>query len=167
MRVTSLEELGAQLAPGDFITVVPANGQPVAGRLTRIDPLDLSILTTGRSAGPRDLTIPIDGILSLERRRDPVRNGAVLGAAIGAGIGGGLFLTAAVVDLNEMTEWAPIYAGMTAAATGIGALIGWAMDAARSKPHIRFDASGGKTTLNVQPMYARGVGIGLALSISK
>jgi hypothetical protein len=157
MRVTSLEELGAQLAPGDFITVVPANGQPVAGRLTRIDPLDLSILTTGRSAGPRDLTIPIDGILSLERRR----------AAIGAGIGGGLFLTAAVVDLNEMTEWAPIYAGMTAAATGIGALIGWAMDAARSKPHIRFDASGGKTTLNVQPMYARGVGIGLALSISK
>jgi HAMP domain-containing protein len=31
-RVTSLEELRRELAAGDFITVVPAVGQPVAGR---------------------------------------------------------------------------------------------------------------------------------------
>ena len=35
-RVTSLEELRRELAAGDFITVVPAVGQPVAGRLMRL-----------------------------------------------------------------------------------------------------------------------------------
>ena len=46
------------------------------------------------------------------------------------------------------------YAGAAAVCTGIGALIGWAIDAANSKPHIRFDASsGGRTKVSVQPVF--------------
>jgi hypothetical protein len=75
-----------------------------------------------------------------------------------------MFLTAFVIDRNEIDEWAPFYLGATAVCTGIGALIGWAVDAARSKPHLRFDAPVRSPTLNVQPLRSRGVGIGLAVA---
>ena len=67
-----------------------------------------------------------------------------------------------------MDEWATLYVGVAAVCTGIGALIGWAMDAANSKPHIRFDASsGGRTKVSLQPVYSRGHGIALAVSLSR
>ena len=79
-----------------------------------------------------------------------------------------MFVHAFVVDRNEMDEWAPFYAGSTAVCTGIGALLGWAIDAARSKPPIRFDGTlEGRTTVSVQPVYARGRGIALAVSFSR
>ena len=79
-----------------------------------------------------------------------------------------MFVHAIVVDRNEMDEWATLYAGAAAVCTGIGALIGWAIDAANSKPHIRFDASsGGRTKVSVQPVYSRGRGIALAVSFSR
>ena len=43
---------------------------------------------------------------------------------IGAGIGGAMFLTAMVIDANEMDEWAPLYLGFGAICTGVGALLG-------------------------------------------
>jgi HAMP domain-containing protein len=91
-RVASLEELRRQLAAGDVITVVPAGGRPVAGRLTRLGSVDLDLrLVTTRTAQERslrDVTIPLAAIQSLERRRDPARNGAAIGAGIGAAFGG-------------------------------------------------------------------------------
>ena len=171
-RVTSLEELRRELAAGDFITVVPAVGQPVAGRLMRFGDVDLDVRLankrTPQERGPRDVTIPLDAIQSLERPRDSARNGAAIGAGIGAGFGGAMFVHAFVVDRNEMDEWAPLYVGAAAVCTGIGALIGWAIDAANSKPHIRFDASsGGRTKVSVQPVYSRRRGIALAVSFSR
>ena len=109
-RVTSLEELRRALAAGDFITVVPAVGQPVAGRLMRLGTVDLDVRLVNKRApqerGPRDVTIPLDAIQSLERPRDSARNGAAIGAGIGAGFGGAMFVHAIVVDRNEMDEWA-------------------------------------------------------------
>ena len=171
-RGTSLEELHRQLAAGDFITVVPADGQPVAGRLMRFGSVDLDVrlvnTRTPQERGPRDVTIPLKAIQSLERPRDSARNGAAIGAGIGAGFGGAMFVRAIVIDRNEMDEWATFYVGAAAVCAGIGALIGWAMDAANSKPHIRFDASsGGRTKVSVQPVYARGRGIALAVSFSR
>ena len=168
-RVTSLEELRRELAAGDFITVVPAVGQPIAGRLMRLGSVDLDVRLvnkrTPQERGPRDVTIPLNAIQSLERPRDSARNGAAIGAGIGAGYGGAMFVRAIVVDRNEMDEWATLYVGAAAVCTGIGALIGWAMDAANSKPHIKFDAaSGGRTKVSVQPVYSRGRGIALAVS---
>jgi hypothetical protein len=170
--VTSLEELRRELATGDFITVVPAVGPPVAGRLMRLGTVDLEVrLANKRSArerGSQDVTIALDALQSLERRRDSARNGAAIGAGIGAAYGGAMFVHAMVVDRNEMDEWAPFYIGGAAVSAGIGALIGWAIDAAHSKPHIRFAAaSDGRTKVSVQPVYARGRGIALAVSLSR
>ena len=51
-RVTSLEELRRELAAGDLVTVVPAVGPPVAGRLTRLGTVDIDL----RPANQRALT---------------------------------------------------------------------------------------------------------------
>ena len=171
-RVTSLEELRRELATGDVITVVPAGGQPVSGRLMRLGIVDLDVrrveTRSSQERGPRDVTILLDTLQSLERPRDPVRNGAILGAGIGAGFAGAMFVHALVVDRNELDEWAAPYAGSTAICTGIGALIGWAVDAANSKPQLRFDASAeGKTKVSVRPVFSRGRGIALAVSFSR
>lgn len=141
--VASLDELRRELAAGDAITVVPAVGSSVAGKLIRFGSVDLALQRIGRDL-PRgdapEVTVPLDAIRSVERRRDPARNGAAIGAAIGAAYGGTMVVRAMVVDRNEMGEWAPLYAGGTLVCTAIGALVGWAVDAARSKPHIKFDA---------------------------
>ena len=167
-RLASVEELRGRLAPGDSITIVPADGPPLAGRLIRLgeDALDLRVVDTRRrqGRGSRDVTMPLDAIRSLERRRDPVRNGAAIGAGIGAGFGAAMFTHAFVIDRNEIEEWAPLYAGAAAVCTGIGALIGWAIDAARSKPHIMFEPSHGKTGISVQPLHRRARGIAVAVS---
>jgi HAMP domain-containing protein len=169
-RVASLEELRRQLATGDVITVIPAAGQPVKGRLVRLGQDDLGIRPGKDSPdrGRRDVTIRFDAIQSLQRPRDPARNGAVRGAAIGAGFAGALFVYALAVDRNEIDEWAPMYAGLAGVTTGIGALVGWAVDAARSKPGLSFDkAQAGRTTVSVRPMLRRGRGIALAVSVSR
>lgn len=171
-RLTSLEELRRELGAGDFVTVVPAVGPPVAGRLARFGNVDLDVRLVNKRApqerGPRDVTIPLTAIQSLERPRDSARNGAAIGAGIGAGFGGAMFVHALVIDRNEMDEWAALYVGAAAVCTGIGALIGWATDAAHSKPHIRFDASSGKgTKVSVQPVFSRGRGIALAVSFQR
>ena len=169
-RVMSLEQLRRELATGDVITVLPAAGQPVKGRVTRLGPDDLGIRPGKDSPADnrRDVTIRFDAIQSLQRPRDPAGNGAVRGAAIGAGFAGALFVYALAVDRNEIDEWAPMYAGLAGVTTGIGALVGWAVDAARSKPDLRFDAApAGRTRVSVQPMLRRGRGIGLAVSVSR
>jgi hypothetical protein len=170
--VTSLEELRRTLAAGDFITIVPAAGQPVAGRLMRLGEADLDVRVvnkhTPQERGPRNVTMPLNAIKSLERPRDSARNGAAIGAGIGAGFGGAMFAYAFVIDRNEMDEWAPLYVRAAAVCTGIGALIGWMIDAANSKPHIRFEpSSGGRTKVSVHPVYSRGRGIALAVSFSR
>ncbi len=171
-RATSLEEVRRQLATGDFITIVPAAGQPVAGRLMRLGDVDLdvrpAIKGTRQASGPPDVTIALNAIQSLERPRDSARNGAAIGASIGAGFGGAMFVYATVVDRNEIEEWAAPYVGAAAVCAGIGALIGWAIDAAHSKPHIRFDLSSeGRTKVSLQPVFSRGGGIALAVSLSR
>lgn len=171
-HVTSLEELRRQLAAGDFITVVPTVGPPLSGRLLRVGPGDLDVRPaskgTRQERGPRDVTIPLDAIQSLERPRDAPRDGAFIGAGIGAGFVGVMFVRAIVVDRNEIDEWAALYGGTAAVCAGLGALIGWALDAATSKPHIRYDAaSGRKATVRVQPVYSRGRGIALVVSFSR
>ena len=77
-----------------------------------------------------------------------------------------MFVAALVTDRNEIDEWAPFYAGAAAVCTGIGALIGWAIDAAHSKPYLRFELSPhASAAVRVQPLYLPGHGIGLAVSV--
>jgi hypothetical protein len=170
--VASLDELRRELGAGDVVTLVPAAEQPMAGQLMRIGDvdLDLRLFETGtpRERALRTLTVPLDAIQSLERRRDSSRNGAGIGAAIGAGFGGAFFVHALLIDRNEVGEWATPYVGVAAICTAIGALVGWAIDAASSKPHVRFEASSRTgTRVSVRPLYSRDRGMALAVSISR
>ena len=166
-RLTSIGELERELAVGDLVTIVPASGQRVAGRVLRVtaESLEIRLVATGarQDRALRTQTIALSGIQSLERPRDPVRNGALIGGAAGASAGGAMFLTAFAIDRNEMDEWAPFYLGAIAVSTGIGAVIGWALDAARSKPPLWFEASGRSATLHVHTGRRR-VAVGLAVS---
>jgi hypothetical protein len=166
-RLTSPEDLQRQLAPGDVVVVQTA-GQSVSGKLMRQTAAGLEIRPIQkrdvRRDARRDLTIPLDTIEWLERPRDSVRNGVLMGAGAGAGVGAGMFLTAFAIDRNEMDEWAPFYLGMTAACAGLGALIGWTVDAAKTKPYLIYSAASGRTTVTVRPLRSRGPGIGLAVA---
>jgi hypothetical protein len=171
-RVTTLEELRRALAAGDFITIVPAAGPPVVGRLLRLGDADLDIRVdnrrTSQERGPRTVTVPFTAIQSLERRRDSARNGAAIGAGIGAGFGGAMFAYAFAIDRNELDEWGPSYLGGAVVCAAIGALVGWRIDAAKSKPHIRFEPSaGGRPIVSIHRVYSRGRGIAVAVSLSR
>jgi hypothetical protein len=166
-HLTSVPELQRALAPGDQVWIVPAGGPRMAGRLTRLGDLDLDIAVGRKGRTPRQITLPFDAIQSLERPRDPLGNGTIIGASIGAALGGVLFAYATAVDRNEIDEWAPIYLRATAMFTGVGALIGRAADAAHSKPYLRFIApAAGRTAVRVGPIASRG-GVGLGVSFSR
>ena len=167
-RTATLEELRRELSPGDSISLVQTTGEPVSGRLVRVEDTALEIRTEIRHATGQerlDVTVPLSTIRSLERARDSLRNGIGIGAGVGAGVTLGMFIHAAAVDYNEIDEWAPTYLAMGALTTSVGALVGWAIDAARSKPQIRFNAPAqGTMTIRVAPLVARRKGVALAVS---
>jgi hypothetical protein len=168
VRAVTLEELRHELSPGDFISLVQTTGETVSGRLVRVEDTGLDIRSEIRQATGKqrlDVTIPLGAIQSLERPRDSSSNGARLGAGVGAGVALGMFTYAAAVDYNEIGEFAPAYLAIGALYTGVGALLGWAIDAAQSKPHLRFNAPSAKTmTIRVAPLLTRRKGMALVMS---
>lgn len=169
-RVATLDALRDGVAPGDSVSLVQTNGVSVTGRLLRVCDTDLVVRTVTRQepGQPRrrlDMTIPLNTIQSLERPRDSSRNGTLIGAGIGAGFVGVMFVRAVAIDRNEIDEWAPIYLAYGALFTGLGALLGWAVDSGNSKPHARYDAPPSETTkVRVVPLLSRGRGMALAVS---
>ena len=168
VQMATLEELRQELSPGDFISLVQTTGDSVRGRLVRFADTALDIRTETRPATGKqraDVTVPLGTIRSLERPRDSSRNGVLIGAGVGAGVSLGMFIHAAAVDYNEIDEWGTRYLAMGAVYTGVGALVGWAIDSAHSKPHVRFNAPSAQTMrIRVAPLVARRKGIALVLS---
>ena len=77
----------------------------------------------------------------------------------------GMLVHAAAVDYNDIDEWGPLYLAMGAVYTGVGALVGWAIDSAHSKPHVRFNAPTAQTMrIRGAPLLARRKGMALVLS---
>jgi hypothetical protein len=169
-QVATLDELRRALTPGDSISIVQTTGESVKGRLLRFGDTDLGvrIMPPERPGEPRhelDIKIPLEVIHSLDRLPDPTRNGALIGAGIGGGIAGAMFIHAMSIDFNEIDEWAPMYLGLGAAFTGIGGLIGWAIDSGISKPHVRFERSSNKTTrIELIPLLTRKRGVAVGVS---
>ena len=169
IRVADLDEMRRALSPGDLISVVQTTGDSVRGRLRRFGDTDLDLQAEAQQAPPEqgrhlDLRIRLTAIQSLERPRDSSRNGALIGAGIGASFSLAMFVHAAAVDFNEIDEWGAGYLAAGALSTGIGALAGWAIDRAHSKPHIRFDAPPGRATVRAIPLLSRDVGMRMVLS---
>lgn len=167
-RQTTLEELRHELSPGDFISLVQSSGETVNGRLVGFGDSALDIRSETREATGKqrlDITVPLATIRSLDRPRDSSRNGLIIGAGIGGGLVLGMFVYAAAVDYNEIDEWAPMYLAMGAVYTGVGALVGWAIDSAHSKPHLRFNAPSADTMkIGVAPLLARGKGMAFVVA---
>jgi hypothetical protein len=170
VRVATLDELRRELTHGDFISLVRTTGDSARGRLRRFGETDLGLQAETQQAPPEqrrplDLKIPLSVIQSLERPRDSSRNGALIGAGIGGGLSLAMLVYAAAVDYNEIDEWGPIYLAAGGIYTGLGALAGWAIDRAHSKPHIRFDApSQGTVTIRAVPLLSRGPGMAMVLA---
>jgi hypothetical protein len=161
---SSFDVLHRELGRGDEISVV-REGESLTGRLVRIGERDLDIRIAGPNGG-RDVTILLNAIQSLERRRDSVRNGALIGAGIGAGLFGTMFIYAAAVDRNEMDEWAPGYLAGGAVIVGLGAVLGAAIDALHSKPPVRFDRGAPRAAkVRVVPVVSLRRGVGLAVGV--
>ena len=170
VRVATLDDLRRELSPGDIVSVVQTAGDPVKGRLLRFGDADVEIRSEPRQlpGQPRrslDVRIPRASIQTLERPRDSSRNGMLIGAGAGAGVSLAMFAYAAAVDANEIDEWAPAYLGVGGILTGVGALIGWAVDAAHSRPYVRFEASPtARMRIRVVPSFSRAPGMALVVS---
>ena len=169
VRLSALDDVRRDVAPGDVVTIVRATGGPIKGRLLRFGDTTLDIRTEAQATtGQRqrlDVTIPLTDLKSLERPRDSSRNGALIGAGVGGGFSLAMFVHAAAVDFNEIDEWGAGYLAAGAISTGIGALAGWAIDRAHSKPHIRFDAPSPRTVMiRAVPLLSRGPGMAIVLS---
>lgn len=168
VREATLEELRHELSPGDFISLVQTSGESVTGRLVGFGDSALDIRSEIREDTGKqrlNITVPLATIRSLERPRDSSRNGLLIGAGIGGGLVLGMFVYAAAVDYNEIDEWAPMYLAMGAVYTGVGALVGWAIDSARSKPRVRFNAPSAETIrIGVAPLLARRKGMAFVIA---
>ncbi|OFW03297.1 MAG: hypothetical protein A3H96_19555 [Acidobacteria bacterium RIFCSPLOWO2_02_FULL_67_36] len=167
--VATLDEMRRDLRAGDTVLVTRTNGEQVNGRLLHVGENDLEIRArVGLMSGYVNnavLKLSNAEIRSLERPRDSVRNGALIGIGVGGGFSAVMFITAMAVDRNEMDEWGPGYAAGAVALTAIGALIGAGIDAARSRPHIRFDAQprGGRH-VSLAPLVGRRRGMAVVVS---
>lgn len=168
VREATLEELRHELSPGDFISLVQTSGESVTGRLVGFGDSALDIRSEIREDTGKhrlNITVPLATIRSLERPRDSSRNGLLIGAGIGGGFVLGMFVYAAAVDYNEIDEWASMYLAMGAVYTGVGALVGWAIDSAHSKPRVRFNAPSAETIrIGVAPLLARRKGMAFVIA---
>ena len=168
VREATLEELRHELSPGDFISLVQTSGESVTGRLVGFGDSALDIRSEIREDTGKqrlNITVPLATIRSLERPRDSSRNGLLIGAGIGGGFVLGMFVYAAAVDYNEIDEWAPMYLAMGAVYTGVGALVGWAIDSAHSKPRVRFNAPSAETIrIGVAPLLAHRKGMAFVMA---
>jgi hypothetical protein len=162
------DELLAQLAPGDRVRIAASKGPEIEGIVKRIHVDKNSIEIDSKAKGWRGEVLAIGELGAVERIPDSVKNGTLIGLGIGAGVAAAQFVYALAVDYNEIDEWAGIYVATGAAYSGIGALIGWRIDAARSKPRIRYEAAvspAPKITWSVRPFVTRDQK-GLTLNIS-
>jgi hypothetical protein len=103
---------GIELQPGDIVYVTEPSGIKVAGRVSRLSPSVLAIQQY-------EFT-PMAG-LKIERRGDPIWDGAVQGAIVGLGLG---FLTASGECGVDWPKWKCTLAG-AGWLGAIGTLVDW------------------------------------------
>jgi len=116
--VRSFDQLDTRLKPGDTIWVTDAQGREVKGKIRSLSP-DTLVMDAD---GPR--TFPgADVRLVVERRRDSLANGALIGFGVG-GVGMGLACLASIDD--EDRGWC---AAVMLVYGGIGTCIGVGIDA--------------------------------------
>ena len=134
--VTSFEQLGRRLKPGDRIWVTDAKGREVEGRIQRVWADALTVDTEPPSTFPaRDVR------LIRQTRRDSLWNGTLIGLGIGGGLAAAWCIAAATDDPAispgvECFEGAVVFGGL-------GTLFGLAIDTANpGKGRVAYRAPG-------------------------
>jgi hypothetical protein len=165
---SALDQLRRALGKGDRVSVTRTDAMTWHGRVVRVgaDGLEIATRALEGTTGRRklNLSIPLETIQSLERPRDSSQNGALIGAGVGAAVGLSMFAYLFTVDRNEMDEWGSEFAGVTVVTAGIGAIVGWAIDAVHSKPHFVYHAERPQARrIDVVPIHSHGPGLGIAV----
>jgi hypothetical protein len=163
----TFDRLLQELGRGDRVSIVKVDGAGLEGafRATRLEDKAFEIVPITPGAPPT--LLPFDSIRSVERRRDSLKDGTLIGFGVGAGVIMVPFVVAIAIDANEMDEWLPGYLAAFAVSGGVGALIGARIDAAHSKPHVRYEApsaAGAPVTIAVGP-FVTGSRTGVALTL--
>ena len=163
--VTSFDQLGMRLKPGDRIWVTDAKGREVEGRIERVWADALTVETEPPSTFPaRDVS------LIREARPDSLRNGTLIGLGVGGGLAAAWCLGAATSHSPSVSAGAECAEGLIVFG-GLGTLLGLVIDAAvPGKGLVVYRAPGasgapGHARLSIAPVITPRTK-GVALSIS-
>lgn len=120
------DKIRRRVKDGQKIVVTDDQGRTLSGRIGELRP-DALMLLVGRDT----TKVPYDRIVSIDRPRDRLWDGALVGLVVGAGIG----LAGAVAAASDDSGWGspdPAFVALvlTPMLGGIGAFIGVAVDAA-------------------------------------
>ncbi len=146
----SFERLGDQLNAGDGVRIVDATGLVRVGRVAALTP---DYIALARPGGASERIAASDVREVQVRRRDDVRNGALIGA--GAAAAPLCALALAQGSAAACGVWGVIFGGLGAA---VGALV----DAAITRRVVVFRAAPPPVAVVVWPLRA-GVGAGVAI----
>lgn len=151
----NFDELRLLVRPGDRVTVRDASGASESGRVTRLSPEALTLAVNGaeRELAERDVSS------ILQRRQDPLGNGARWGLGVAAGL---VALTAASVKCDGcggLFVFGGLFYG------GLGAGIGVGVDALITRPAVVYEHPGAEARVRVAPIAGRGRA-GVALNVA-
>jgi hypothetical protein len=138
----SFAELRLLVRAGDQVTVRDDAGAETAGRILNLSPSSLAILVDGER---RDLK-EADVSTILQRKQDPLRNGAFWGFGTATGL---FAITVANADCNGCGGVA-VAAGLIYG--GLGAAIGVGLDAMIVGPRTVYEKAPGAARLRLSPI---------------
>jgi hypothetical protein len=148
--VSSFDQLGVLVKPGDKITVVDLAGREAEGRIWKLSRDELLLVTR---AGPQAFG-EVDVAQVRQRRDDSVRNGAIIGAVAGTAY----FLTAMTLlgdsDGGEVIVGTAVAGGVLFA--GMGAAAGAGIDALITRRQVIYRKASGENSVSVSPLFGRG-----------
>lgn len=146
---SSFEQIGARVAPGDRIAVFDVTGTRTEGRIGSLVNDKLTLLT---SAGPRELS-EADVTQIRQRRRDSLKNGALIGAASA----GAFFLAMATIvptgDGGDVIVSSAIRGAVTFIA--LGAAAGAGIDALITRSQVIYRKPGPGPGVRITPLFGR------------
>lgn len=139
----SFDQLQVVVKPGDIVRIVTPTGTMTTGKIAGLSPTTLSLDVKGTR---RDFS-QADVSRILQRRPDPLRNGALIGFAIGAGA----FVIPVLMEEDDNIGAVTVFgAAMTG---GLGALFGALADSIyRGRQVIYSRPSGTAASVRVAPI---------------
>ena len=147
---SSFEQLAVLVKPGDKITVVDVAGRETQGRIGKLSPDALILIT---STGSQQLN-EVEVTAITQRRDDSLLNGAIIGAVAGAAYFGTAMALFAGIDDGEVIIPTAIAGGVLFA--GLGAAAGVGIDALFSRRQVIYRTSAPRSRATVSPMFGHG-----------